>query len=108
MKPVTPPEFLYHGTSDRNIASIRDIGLIPGRRLYVALSIDLDTATVVGRRHGGRTVVYKVLARKLNDDRMQFPEVERQKYQFFISENGVYQIKAVPPSYLTIVQMQTL
>ena len=54
-----PPEFLYHGTGEKYVASIEAQGLIPKSRLYVHLSSDVDTARRVGQRHG-KPVVYIV------------------------------------------------
>ena len=47
-----PPEILWHGTGEKFATSIDNIGLIPKSRLYVHLSKDAETATIVGRRHG--------------------------------------------------------
>ena len=47
-----PPEILWHGTGEKFATSIDNIGLIPKSRLYVHLSKDEETATIVGRRHG--------------------------------------------------------
>src|SRR5215470_13016716 len=37
-QPVTPPEWLYHGTATRFLESIRDKGLFKGKRHHVHLS----------------------------------------------------------------------
>ena len=47
-----PPEYLYHGTADRFMESIRRQGILPMSRLYVHLSQDMETARKVGGRHG--------------------------------------------------------
>ena len=47
-----PPLFLYHGTSERFLNSIKTQGLIPKSRLYVHLSENINTAETVGKRHG--------------------------------------------------------
>ena len=39
-----PPEYLWHGTAEKYVSSIDDIGLIPKSRLYVHLSQDKETA----------------------------------------------------------------
>lgn len=85
----TPPDVLYHGTAVKYEASIDDAGLLPKSRLYVHLSVDIDTATTVGKRHG-KPVIYKVLA---ND-------MYNAGYQFFLSANGVWLTKCVPKEYL--------
>lgn len=84
-----PPVFLYHGTGERYVSSIDEQGLIPKSRLYVHLSGDEATATIVGSRHG-RPVVYEVLASQMYHD----------GYEFFQSVNGVWLTKSVPVQYL--------
>ena len=84
-----PPVFLYHGTGEKYVSSIDEQGLIPKSRLYVHLSGDEATATIVGSRHG-RPVVYEVLASQMYHD----------GYEFFQSVNGVWLTKAVPVQYL--------
>src|SRR5262245_64171464 len=59
--PTAPPEILYHGTAVRFLTSIKQQGLIKGKRHHVHLSADVDTATKVGRRHG-KTVVLRIEA----------------------------------------------
>src|SRR5438128_7296476 len=44
-EPLSPPEFLYHGTPERFIESIRATGLNKGQRHQVHLSADAATAT---------------------------------------------------------------
>lgn len=60
---VTPPEILYHGTGEKSVASINEQGLLTGRRLYVHLSPDAETAVKVGSRHG-TPYVYRVATGK--------------------------------------------
>ena len=80
---------LYHGTGEKFAASIDAQGLVPKSRLYVHLSKDVETATKVGSRHG-RPVVYEVASGKMH----------RNGIQFFLSANGVWLTKTVPPDYL--------
>jgi putative RNA 2'-phosphotransferase len=89
LTPCEPPEFLYHGTGEKYLPSIEKNGLIPKTRLYVHLSREYDTAVNVGSRHG-KPIVYKVNTAKMSQD----------GYKFFISANGVWLTKAVPPEYL--------
>ena len=84
-----PPEFLYHGTGEKYVASIDKIGLIPKSRLYVHLSKDVETAEQVGKRHG-KEVVYQVNAGQMCRD----------GYKFFLSANNVWLTKEVPVKYL--------
>ena len=86
-----PPELLYHGTGERSVASILEQGLVPGSRLYVHLSRDMTTAINVGKRHG-KPVVFTV----------QSGRMQAAGHHFFLSENGVWLTKAVPPEYLMV------
>ena len=83
--------YLYHGTSDRFIESIRKNGLLPQSRQYVHLSGDRKTAINVGVRHGGRTVIIKIDALQMVKDGIDI----------YISNNGVYNTKKVDPKYFT-------
>ena len=84
-----PPEILYHGTGEKYVSSIEKQGLIPKSRLYVHLSADYDTAVKVGSRHG-KPVVYTVAA----------GEMHKNGYTFYLSVNGVWLTKSVPPQFL--------
>ena len=87
-----PPEILYHGTCADSVPSINAQGLLPMTRLYVHLSKDYGTAMMTGRRKGDHKhpFVYAVKA----------GEMFRDGHKFFISANGVWQVKTVPPQYL--------
>jgi putative RNA 2'-phosphotransferase len=89
--PATPPPTLYHGTADRNVESIVRQGLIPGSRIHVHLSMDVATATAVGRRHG-RPVVFTIDAEKAAQDGVQF----------YLAENGVWLCDTLPAVYLAL------
>ena len=67
-------------------------GLKPKSRLYVHLSKDLETAVTVGKRHG-KPFVFKVKSGKMH----------RNGFEFFLSENGVWLIKAVPAAFLEVL-----
>lgn len=89
LKEVTPPDVLYHGTGEKFVTSINELGLIPKSRLYVHLSKDIQTATSVGRRHGN-PVIYSVDCKQMVSD----------GYKFYLSINGVWLTKEVPINYL--------
>lgn len=89
LKPVTPPEFLYHGTATRFLDSILQEGLNPQQRQYVHLSTDIETATAVGQRYG-KPVILKIKALLMHE----------QGFVFYRSENGVWLTDSVPPSFL--------
>ena len=85
LKPVKPPEFLYHGTATRFLDSILKEGLKPQQRQHVHLSKDIETATAVGQRYG-KPVILTVKALLMHE----------QGFSFYISENGVWLTSAVP------------
>ena len=89
LKKAVPPDILYHGTGEKYVSSIDKEGLLPKSRLYVHLSKDEDTAVNFGKRHG-KLVVYKVDARKMQEDR----------FEFFLSVNGVWLTKEVTVKYI--------
>lgn len=91
LKAMTPPDVLYHGTATRFAEAIQAEGLKPMSRLYVHLSADRETATTVGKRHG-KPMVFLVDAKRMAES----------GHQFFLSENGVWLTKTVPPEYLTV------
>lgn len=92
LKELAPPEFLYHGTAERFLGSIMKEGLVPKSRLYVHLSKDVETAEKVGKRHG-KPAVLKIETGKMDED----------GFKFYLSENGVWLTKAVPPKYLSLI-----
>lgn len=49
---VDPPSVLYHGTPERNVASIRAGGISPMGRQLVHLHEDVNAARLVGGRRG--------------------------------------------------------
>lgn len=85
-----PPEFLYHGTIERNANSIAERGLLKMNRLHVHLSADVETAKKVAARRSGTAVIYKILAQEMYDA----------GYKFYQSENGVWLTDSVPVKYL--------
>ena len=89
LSPATPPEKLWHGTSQKYVESIECSGLLSQSRLFVHLSTDYPTAITVGRRHG-EPVVYSVDAAQMQKD----------GYIFYRSVNNVWLTKYVPTIYL--------
>lgn len=87
---VVPPEYLWHGTGEKYVNDIVNMGLIPKSRLYVHLSSDTDTALTVGRRHG-TPVLFRIDASKMHQD----------GFKFYLSKNGVWLTKYVPVEYLS-------
>lgn len=91
LEPVIPPEQLYHGTSTRFLESIRQKGLLRGKRDYVHLSPDELTARKVGARHG-EPIVLAVKAGQMH----------AAGFTFYRAANGVWLTQHVPNQYLVI------
>jgi putative RNA 2'-phosphotransferase len=64
-------------------------GLQKRARNHVHLSRDIETAVKVGQRHG-KVFVFEV----------QAGQMHRDKFEFFLSENGVWLTDNVPAKYL--------
>lgn len=88
---LTPPDILWHGTGEKSVAAILSEGIRPMGRLYVHLSKDPETAKKVGSRHG-RPVVFQIDAGRMAKDGLVF----------YLSANGIWMTKVVPPAYLKI------
>lgn len=84
-----PPQFLFHGTVERNLASILAGGLKAMKRHHVHLSADVETAEIVGRRRG-LPVVLRIEAERLAAD----------GHVFRLSGNGVWLTDHVPARYI--------
>jgi putative RNA 2'-phosphotransferase len=91
LEPVPPPDKLYHGTATTSVEAIMKSGLKPQSRQHVHLSLNLETATAVGSRHG-RPVILEVDAANMAKD----------GHKFYCSANGVWLTEAVPVAYLTV------
>jgi putative RNA 2'-phosphotransferase len=86
-----PPELLYHGTASSSLNSIFAKGIQPQRRRQVHLSLDVQTATKVGSRHGN-PIVLLVRAREMHE----------QGHSFFQADNGVWLVGEVPVGWFEL------
>ncbi|MDX2174021.1 MAG: RNA 2'-phosphotransferase [Bacteroidota bacterium] len=84
-----PIEFLYHGTVEKFIESIKTNGLQKMQRLHVHLSKDKETAIKVGSRRG-KPVILKIKALEMFKD----------GHEFYLSKNGVWLCNEVPEKYI--------
>ena len=89
LEPRVPPEVLFHGTASRFVSAIREQGLVSRSRQHVHLSLDRETATKVGGRHG-KPVILTIRASRMHGD----------GHVFFLSENGVWLTERVPARYI--------
>lgn len=90
--PQVPPPVLYHGTADRFLDSILHTGILKGKRHHVHLSLDPETASKVGERHG-KLVMLRVNAQAMH----------AAGHIFYCSANGVWLVDQVPPGYFEVV-----
>lgn len=90
-EPLTPPNELFHGTATTSVDSILATGLQSRSRQHVHLSLDLETATQVGARHG-RPVILTVDSAAMHND----------GYEFYRSANDVWLADEIPPKYLSV------
>lgn len=79
LTPQIPPAELYHGTATGFLNAIRAEGIRKGRRQYVHISRDVETAVKVGRRHGKPAVLVLDTGRMAEDGVV-----------FYLSENKVW------------------
>lgn len=86
---LSPPEFLYHGTSQKALKSIMEKGILPMKRQYVHLTESIDIASDVGKRHGD-PIVLKINCSKMAHD----------GFKFYRSENGVWLSNMIPKEYI--------
>ncbi|WP_415324692.1 RNA 2'-phosphotransferase [Chryseobacterium sp. MMS23-Vi53] len=89
LKPQQPPEFLYHGTAERNRDSILEKGIEKRNRQHVHLSQDKETATKVGMRHGKPLILIIKTKEMFNDG-----------IEFYLSENNVWLTDFVDTKYI--------
>lgn len=84
-----PPAILYHGTTHKALPQILQSGLKPMQRQYVHLSVDIETATSVGKRRDSNPIILKI-----NADAAQKAGI-----QFFIGNEKVWLCKEMPKEF---------
>ena len=89
LEAVKPPEFLYHGTVEKFIDSIRRTGLQKQSRQHVHLSENIETANKVGSRRG-KAIILNIAS----------GEMHKKGFEFYLSENGVWLTDHVPAEYI--------
>jgi putative RNA 2'-phosphotransferase len=91
LEPIEPPPVLYHGTATSTLDAIHASGgLEPRSRRQVHLSLDIDTATRVGARHG-KPIILAIDAAAMHADGVPF----------YRADNGVWLVDAVPMRYVS-------
>ena len=87
-KEFIPTKELYHGTADRFYSSILQEGIKKMSRQHVHLSSDIETAKLVGNRHGNVMIIIIDAIKMFKDG-----------YKFYIADNGVILTDIVPTKY---------
>jgi len=90
LAPKKPPQTLYHGTTIRFLESIASEGLRSGKRQYVHLSDDIETAKSVGNRHG-IPVVLTIASGQMHE----------RGFVFYLSNNNVWLADRIPAEFIT-------
>ena len=88
-EPGIPPTILYHGSTHKALPQILQSGLKPMQRQYVHLSVDIETATSVGKRRDSNPIILKI-----NADAAQKAGI-----QFFIGNEKVWLCKEMPKEF---------
>ena len=88
--PTIPPDVLYHGTTAKAAASIRQEGLKSMRRQYVHLSADTATATIVGKRRTATPIILTIHALQAHTAGVQF----------YRENNGIWLAEPIAPQFI--------
>lgn len=91
-KRAVPPVVLYHGTTMHTVDAILKRGLLPMNRTHVHLSADVEVAKTVGGRRKGSVAIFEIDAKRALADGIKF----------YLSDNGVWLVKELPPTYLKV------
>jgi len=97
LEPLTPPQFLFHGTALRFLESIKRQGLGAKRRTFVHLSSDKYQAINVGKRHG-KPIVLTIQAACMH----------KHGFNFYRATNGVWLTEKVPGEYILFPKVTRL
>jgi len=71
-EPAKPPKHLYHGTPMDLMGKILKEGLQSMDRQYVHMSVDLETAQKVGKRHSRKVAVFTIDSEKAWETGQEF------------------------------------
>ena len=88
----TPPSILYHGTKSYLVQQILSEGIQPMGRQYVHLSVDIDTAEIVGKRKDSDPVILQIQAEQAFNEGIKF----------YRGNNIVWLADHIPPKYIFV------
>jgi len=87
-----PPSILYHGTARHLVEQILSEGIQPMARQYVHLSVDIETANLVGKRKDSNPVLLKILAERAS----------KKGVKFYQGNNAVWLADSVPSMFIEV------
>jgi putative RNA 2'-phosphotransferase len=87
--PLQPPEVLFHGTTKKNLQSIRENGIKKMDRHHVHLSQDRQTAREVGQRYGQPVIL-----------EIQAGIMHKKGFDFYLAHNEIWLTDTVPPEFI--------
>lgn len=88
--PMQPPAVLYHGTAVKSLAAIFEEGIKPMSRAKVHLSSTIETAKLVGQRHG-TPIVLEINTYAMATD----------GHSLYQLNNDIWQTDYIPTKYIT-------
>lgn len=90
-QPLSPPEILYHGATAKAARQILKNSNKPMKRQWVHLSIDVHTATTVGKRRTKNPVILQIQTQSAHEKGVKF-----------IKEADGYLSTGIPPIFISI------
>lgn len=94
---ISPPEFLYHGTSPESIKEILEHGILRMGKAYVHLSDSIERAVRIGLRKSPTPKIIIVKARLSHEAGIRFWQSGQ------VSSDGeIYLSDEVPPEFLEL------
>jgi len=91
---ISPPKFLYHGTTNNTLPRILKEGLKPMKRRFVHLCKNIDEAYKIGRRYIDKPVILVIDA----------PGAYNCGTKFILPKEPIYLAEFVPKEFIYILQ----
>ncbi|MEJ2746487.1 MAG: RNA 2'-phosphotransferase [Anaerolineae bacterium] len=92
---AVPPPFLYHGTAPETVSHILQEGLRPKKRQFVHLSVDVETARMVGQRKARQPVILRVRAW----------EAYETAVSFYRGNDATWLADHIPPEFIEVLRL---